>query len=199
MKKILPALLALIIIAAPLNAQAADYYAAKEPILAYDAYVFFVSVINPRVSPLEAISYAEEVGLISSEYVTAYRHETGRYLDLDAHMTRQEFAMAAERTLHILKRLSIEYTLSDIAPIEGDLFALFADGPEIRKSARSAVEFAVNAGIIKLYSIDSSYFTMPDTVITIDEIADFIAAVNLDAHLELTSYSSAQLRKHEGR
>ena len=195
MKKFLAALLtAAALISSPACIASADYYEPREAILAYDVYAFLVSVINPQTPPQEAIGYAERIGLLTIDYTARYRRETGKMFDLHEPMTRQEFAIATKKTLDILKKFGVEYVLTD-KPKGGRISKFFKDGKEIRKHALDDVEFAVNAGILKLYALENGYFTMPEKPITLEEISDFINAVNLSGNLRLSSYTLSQFQK----
>jgi len=61
------------------------------------------------------------------------------------------------------------------------------------------MEFAVNAGILKLYALDNGYFTLPNKLITLEEIEDFMNVLNLGGHLRFSSYTMAQFHRHSAK
>jgi hypothetical protein len=57
--------------------------------------------------PANPIGFAQTVGLIDATDMLRYRLETGRAFDWDAPITRQEYAIAVDRMVHVLRRFGI--------------------------------------------------------------------------------------------
>ncbi|MCL2099659.1 MAG: carbohydrate-binding protein, partial [Oscillospiraceae bacterium] len=139
----------------------AEEYEEGEPIIARDAYIFLVSLINNQILPEAAMEYAETVGLITGAYMTRYRHETkvdgvpGTF-DLEAPMTRQEFAVVAETALEIIKKFGISFVLKSSEPSE----ILTFDDPRVGRNDIGVGGFT--APLLKANDIGVGGFTARD-------------------------------------